>query len=535
MTRFSRILITGAALATLIMAAPAMAATPDDQLIIGTSLAQVLSLDPQQATEVKAQEILANTYDRLVHFTGTSGTDGSTIKPQLAESWEIDATGITFLLRDAEFASGNPVTSDDVVFSLVRLLKLELSSASSLKTFGYNADNIESMVSALDSKTVRIELTDDITAESLLYRLAGGFASIVDSVEVQKHVSNGDYGNEWLRTNTAGSGPYVLRRWAPNEIVMLEANEQFWGGPTAMRRVIFRHTPESQAARLMLERGDIDIANALTAADVANFANKDGFEIDRVKTGGFYMLAMNAGKEPLDNPLVREAIAHGIDYQGIAQTILGPYGRARNVPVPEDIEGAIANPDWSLQPEKARQLLAEAGYPEGFSLTLKTISETPRVDMATAIQANLAEIGITVRIQQGNGSDIIASHRARDFELLIPQTSSGEPTALGSIDSFTNNPDNSLEANNAGNNVWRSAWDIPELHELRGAANRERDVAKRLDMVRLLQEMFIEQKPAVLPMFERFEPIVVNAKVQGYSGHPRSLTRLDGVTKSDVD
>lgn len=532
MQHFYSRLAAGVALAAMIASAPmAFAATPNDQLIIGTSLAQVLSLDPQQGTEVKTQEILANTYDRLVFF---DQTDGNAIKPQLAESWDMDDTGITFHLRDAKFASGNPVTANDVVFSLVRLIKLDQSSATNFKTAGYTTDNIETMVSAVDEKTFRIEFSDQVIPEALLYRLAMGVSSVVDSVEVQKHVSNGDYGNEWLRTNTAGSGPYVLRRWTPNDIVMLEANDQFWGAAPAIRRVLMRHVPESQAARLMLERGDIDIANALTASDVRTFENQDGLAIDQVKTGGYYALAMNAGKEPLSNPLVREAIAYGIDYKGIADTILGPYGRVRNVPVPEDWEGAIPNPDWSLQPEKAKALLAEAGYPNGFALSLKTIAQTPRVDMATAIQASLAEIGITVSIQQGNGADIVAAHRARDFDLLIPQTSAFMPTALGALDNFTSNPDNSLEANNAGNFVWRSAWDIPELNALRVEANSERDDARRLELVKQMQELFIEQKPAVLPMFERFEPVVVSAQVEGYVGHPWSLTRVDGVSKTDA-
>ncbi|WEK04384.1 MAG: ABC transporter substrate-binding protein [Candidatus Devosia phytovorans] len=531
MKHVSTRLLAGAAFLAMAAAIPAsFAATPNDQLVIGTSLAQVLSLDPQQGTEVKAQEILANAYDRLVSF---DESDGFAVKGELAESWDIDDTGITFHLRDAKFASGNPVTAADVVYSLTRLLKLDQSAAAGFKTFGYNGDTIESLVSAVDDKTFRIELTDSITPDALLYRLTGGVASVVDSVEVQKHVANDDYGNEWLRTNTAGSGPFVLDRWTPNNIVILAANGQFWGEAPAISRVIFRHAPESQAARLMLERGDIDIANALSAPDVRQFDGKEGFVIDQVKTGGFYVLAMNAGHEALSNPLVREAIAYGIDYEGIGETILGPYGRARNVPVPEDWEGAIPNPDWSFQPEKAKELLAEAGYPDGFSLSMKTIAQAPRVDLATAIQANLSEIGINVSIQQGNGADIVAAHRARDFDLLLPQNSAADPTAIGALDNFTNNPDNSLEANNAGNFVWRSAWDIPELHALRAEANRERDPAKRLELSVELQEKFIAAAPAVLPLFERFEPIVVSARVQGYDGHPWSLTRLNEVSKTD--
>ncbi|WIJ26421.1 ABC transporter substrate-binding protein [Devosia sp. RR2S18] len=533
MKHVSRPLMLGAAFLVMAAVVPAaFAATPNDQLVIGTSLAQVLSLDPQQGTEVKTQEILANTYDRLVAFD----PETSELFGQLAESWDVDDTGITFHLRDAKFASGNPVTAADAVFSLVRLFKMDQSAAAGLKTFGYNSDNAETLITAVDEKTLRVDFADKVIPEALLYRLANGVGSVVDSVEVQKHVVNNDYGNEWLRTNTAGSGPFVLNRWSPNEIVLLERNPNFWGAEPAMTRVMFRHVPESQAARLMMERGDIDIANALTAPDVRYFQAQDGFAIDQAKTGGFYALAMNAGREPLNDPKVREIIAaYGIDYAGIAETIVGPYGRVRNVPAPEDWENAIPNPDWSFRPEEAKEMLAEAGYPDGFSLTIKTIAQPPRVDMATAIQANLAEIGITANVIQGNGSDIVSQHRARDFDLLIPQTSAADPTALGSLDNFTNNPDNSAEANNAGNFVWRSDWDIPELNALRVEANSELDPAKRGELVKQLQEDFIASNPAVFPMFERFEPVVVNVRVDGYDAHPWGLTRLEDVSKGDAN
>jgi peptide/nickel transport system substrate-binding protein len=305
-------------------------------------------------------------------------------------------------------------------------------------------------------------------------------------------------------------------------------------GTPKMRRVIVRHVPESQVERLMLERGDIDIASALTASDLATFQTKKGFAIQRIPTGGFYVLSMNAGNKYLANPKVREAIAYGIDYKGIEKTIMGPYGRARNVPVPENFEYAIPNPDWHLDVEKSKQLLSEAGFKDGFSLTLKTIAQTPRIDLATAIQASLAQVGIKIDIQQGNGSEIIAAHRARDFDLLIPQTSAYMPNVLGSMEQFSSNPDNSKEANNAGNFVWRSAWDIPELTALTAKASMEPDAKKRGELYVQMQKMFVEQKPAVLPLFERFEPIVLNSKVEGYVGHPSQLTRLENVTKVET-
>ncbi|MER8466236.1 ABC transporter substrate-binding protein [Mesorhizobium sp. M1396] len=533
MKHFCKGLFIGVAMGVLALGSPAARAeTPENQLVIATSLAQVLSLDPQQATEPKAIEIMANLYDRLV-ATDPSGADK--LVPQLAESWAVDDKGVTFKLRDAKFASGNPVTANDVVYSLTRLLKLDQAAAANFKRIGYTGDNIEKLVRAEDDKTVRIDLSGKVTADLLLFRLAMVVASVVDSVEVQGHVVDNDFGNGWLRTKSAGSGPFTLNRWTPNELVILEANPDYATGAPKMRRVIMRHVPESQVERLMLDRGDVDLANALTAPDIATFKDKKGFEIQRIPTGGFYVLSMNAGNKYLSNPKVREAIAYGIDYKGMETAIMGPYGKARTVPVPETFEYAIPSPDWQLNVDKAKWLLAEAGYKDGFSLNLKTIAQTPRIDLATAIQATLGQIGITVNIQQGNGAEIIAAHRARDFDLLIPQTGAYMPNVLGSMEQFSSNPDNSLEANNAGNFVWRSAWDIPELTDLTAKASMERDPKKRGELYVEMQKMFVDQKPAVLPLFERFEPIVLSTRVKGYVGHPSQATRLEGVTKAAAE
>ena len=517
------------AVAIAALSMPAGAETPQDQLVIGTNLSTLVTLDPQQGQEFRATEIFANIYDRLV---SVDQLDNNAIVGDLAESWEVDENGITFHLREAAFVSGNPVTAQDVEFSIERLLKLDQAAANNFKTGGYSADNIEALASTIDERTFRMDYAPEVGEEGLLNRLAMGVASIVDSVEVLKHVSNGDFGSDWLRVNSAGSGPYVLNRWTPNEIVILDANPDYWEGAPAMRRVIMRHVPESQAARLMLERGDIDVANALVASDIAAFQSSDQFEVQQVTTGGFYVLSMNASSQYLSNPTVREAIARSIDRDGIAQTILGPYGRPRIVPVPENWEGAIADPDWNYDVDAAKALLAEAGYADGFDLRLLVIADTPRLEMATAIQANLAAVGIRVAIQQGAGADIVPRHRARDFDLIIGNTAAYMPTALGAMDIFTFNPDNSLEANNGGNFVWRAAWDIPELTALTVAARSERDRAKQQEIITQMQELFIELRPAVLPMFERFEPIVISKRVTGYVGHPMSVLRVNTVTKN---
>lgn len=508
----------------------AYAETPANTLVYATSLAQVISLDPHQNSDATSTEIMSNLYDRLLAATA----DGELV-PQLATSWEVTPEAITFTLNEnAKFASGRKVTSEDVVWSMTRLMKMNQAVAAKYVYAGYTADNIESLVHAVDEGTFRIDLTGEMAGDLLLFRLAEVSASIVDREVVSEHEANGDWGNDWLRVNSAGSGPFTLDRWTPNEMVILSAREDYWDGAPSLSRVIMRHVAESQVQRLMVERGDADIAATLSASDLSYFTDKEGMTIQAVPSGGFYTLAMNAGHEALGKPEVREAIYRAINFPEIETVIMGPYGTERHIPVPTSFDDAIPDPEaWAYDPEAAKQMLTDAGYGDGLTLTIKTIAQAPRVDLATAIQADLAQVGINAEVIQGAGADIVSMHRARDFDLLIPQTSAYMSNVLGSMEQFSSNPDNSLEANNAGNFVWRSAWDIPELTKLTAAAMRETDPAKRSEMYIEMQNLFVSLSPAVFPMFERANPLVIRDAVQGYVGHPLSAVRLEDVSKTN--
>ncbi|WP_435169279.1 ABC transporter substrate-binding protein [Falsirhodobacter sp. 1013] len=528
-TGFRKVAVA-ALIASAITIGAAQARTPTDTLVYGTSLAQVISLDPHQGQDVTALEIMANLYDRLV-----ASTPEGRLIPQLAAAWEIDATSITFHLRpEARFVSGRPVTADDVVWSLTRLMQLNQAPASKLSLTGYTKDNIADLLHVIDPHTLRIDLTGDVAGDLLLYRLSEVATSVVDRDLVEANDIDGDLGNAWLRNHAAGSGPFDLQAWRPNDIVLMNARPEYWGGTPKLSRVVMRHVPESQIERLMLERGDIDIAGALSSGDIAYFRNAGEVGIQSIPTGGFYVLAMNMERPELADPKVRAAIFRSIDYKGIESAILGPYGVERHVPVPVDYADAIPDPaDWSFDPEAAKTLLAESGYPEGFSVTIKTINQTPRVEIATAVQAGLARIGIQASVVQGSGADIVSQHRGRDFDILIPQTGSYMPNVMGAMEQFSSNPDNSKDANNAGNFVWRSAWDIPDLTKITAQALRENDPAARSRLFTQMQEQFVEAVPAVFPMFVRFQPIGVSNRVENYNGHPQNVVRLDAVTKTE--
>ena len=249
--------------------APAFAETPDDQLVVGFSMSNILTLDPAAITGRETVQVLANVYEGLVSL---DAANRSTVNPKLAESWTVsdDKMSISFKLRPgATFASGNPVTSEDVVWSLKRLMKLNLAQASFLKTHGFSADNADKSFTAPDAGAVVINLPKKVDPEIIIMTLAiVGPGSVLDSKTVLANEANGDLGAAWLTTNSAGSGAFSLQDWKSNERIILKRSDDYWGGASKMKRIIMRHIPESQGQRLMIEKGDIDVAYSLAAADL---------------------------------------------------------------------------------------------------------------------------------------------------------------------------------------------------------------------------------------------------------------------------
>jgi len=265
-------LVAGLLAATLALgsATAVQAKTPADQLIVGMSMINLLSLDPAAATGLDVSEVNANLYDMLL-VQDAAAPDN--LVPALAERWEIsdDHKTLTFHLRSGvKFHSGNELTAEDVIWSLQRVLKLNLALASTWKAYGFSADNVEQQIRATDDRTVVIELARPTDPMLVLNTLATSpSAFILDKQEVLKHAKNGDMGGAWLTTNAAGSGPFVLNAWRANDVILMTRFEDYWGGPAKLKRVVMRNMTESQSLRLMVERGDLDIARGMSAPDIS--------------------------------------------------------------------------------------------------------------------------------------------------------------------------------------------------------------------------------------------------------------------------
>ncbi|MBC7141191.1 MAG: ABC transporter substrate-binding protein, partial [Rhodobacteraceae bacterium] len=318
----SRTLLAATVAAFTLFSAPVRAETPADTLIQAWAIDDIISLDPAEIFEFTASEIAGNSYEGLI---GYDPADVTKIYGKIAESWEVAADGmsISFKIRPGRtFASGNPITAEDVVFSLTRAVKLDKSPAFILTQFGLNAGNADEMVVQEGDDTVVFRMDKPYAPTLVLYCLTATVGFIVDKKLVMEHEANGDFGYEWLKTNYAGSGPFTIREWRANEAVVMERNPNYSGDAAPMARVIYRHIPEGATQRLLLEQGDIDIARSLTAEEIDAIRANPDLKIQEGPKGSIYYLGLNQKNENLAKPEVRQAMKYLVDYQAIADTIM---------------------------------------------------------------------------------------------------------------------------------------------------------------------------------------------------------------------
>src|SRR5690606_30257068 len=295
--------------------APADAETPQDTLVMAMNIDDIISLDPAEVFELVGGEVIANIYDRVtVYEPGETELSGG-----VAESWDISDDGHTIILHlrpGQTFHSGNPVTADDVVFSLTRVIKLNKTPTFIFSQFGWTPDNVDQMVTATDDLTVELTIPEKLAPTLVLNCLAAGVGSVVDQKVALEHERDGDHGYGGLETNSAGSGPFKLRNGQPNESVILEAYADSRYGAPAMERVFLRHVPEPGAQRLLLEKGDADIARNLSADQIAGLEGNDDIVIQTDPKATMIYLQVNMRDPVLSKPEVREALRYLVDYQG---------------------------------------------------------------------------------------------------------------------------------------------------------------------------------------------------------------------------
>ncbi len=492
----------------------AQAETPKDTLVMASRIDDVITLDPAEIFEFSGAEYAANTYDRLINYDVDNVSD---IYGGIAESWEISDDGLTFMFKIRQgitFASGNALSADDVVFSIRRVILLDKSPAFILSQFGFTPENVEQTIVKVDDNTIKLVIDKPYAPTFFLYCLTSTAGSVVDMKEVMAHEKDGDMGHEWLRTAYAGSGPYMLKTWKPSETLILDANQNYWGDKPKLNRVIIRHITESSTQRLLLEKGDIDIARNLGPDDIKGLEGNADIKIRKKAKGAVWYLGLNQKNQYLQKPEVRQAFKYLIDYKGMEQTILNGKATIHQAFLPKGFLGALEDTPFTLDVAKAKSLLKQAGLENGFSVTMDTRNSEPTTSMALAIQGTLAQAGIKLEIIPGEGKQTLTKYRARNHDIYIGRWGPDYMDPHTNADTFARNPDNADDAKSKPL-AWRNAWDIPEMTKKADAAVLEKDAAKRAEMYLEIQREHQQVSPFVI-MFQDIEILGKRSNVEGF-------------------
>jgi peptide/nickel transport system substrate-binding protein len=500
------------------LGAPAFAETPGDTLVMAKQIDDIITLDPAEVFEFSGGEVIANVYDRIMMY---EPEDTEKLVGGVAESWTVSDDGktITFKIRSGlTFHSGRAITAGDAAFSLQRVIKLDLTPAFILTQFGWTKDNVDSMVVAVDDSTLQVTTAQQYATTFLLNCFSAGVASVVDREEVMAHEANGDLGHEWLKSNSAGSGAYKLVAWKANDSVLLEAHEGYRHGAPAMKRIVIRHVAEPAAQRLQLEKGDIDIARNLGPDQVVALEANADIAVGTYPKADVYYLGLSQKYEPLTQPQVRKAIRYLVDYQGMVDTFLKGSFKVHQAFWPSGFFASYTETPYSLDVEKAKALLAEAGYPDGFDLQFDCINLSPQQDICQNLQSTMGQAGIRVEILPGDSKQVITKYRARNHQMVSLYWSPDYMDPHSNADTFARNPDNSDEAQSKPL-AWRNSWDIPELTAKADAAVLERDADARAAMYIEMQKQIQDDSPFVI-MFQSTEQAALRANVKNFVSGP---------------
>jgi peptide/nickel transport system substrate-binding protein len=494
-------------------AASARPRTPSNTLVVAMAFDDVITLDPAEAFELSTGEILGNCYQRLMCF---DVNDPTQLMGELAKSWSVSPDGRTyhFELRDGQrFASGNLLSAADAVFSLQRAVLLDKTPAFILNQFGLKKETVTEKIRQTGRLTLSLE-TDKPYAPSLVLNcLTANIGAVLDKQLLLGQQQGGDMGHAWLKTQHAGSGPYKLRDWRANEILALERNDFYGGTRPALLRVIYRHVKASSTQRLLLEKGDVDVARNLSPQDIDALAGNKEVKTTATPKGTVYFLSLNMKNPILAKPEVREAMKWLVDYEAIGATLIKNIGVVHQHFLPVGLLGAATDKPYKLDVERARALLAKAGLPQGFKTTLDMRTIQPIQGIAEAIQQTARRAGVVIEIIPGDGKQTLTKYRARAHDMYIGQWGSDYWDPHSNADTFARNVDNSDRAALKPMS-WRNSWAIPELTRKSDAAVLERDADKRAKLYREIQKDFIKTSPFVI-LFQQVEVAAMRSNIQG--------------------
>ncbi len=515
-----------AAATTAPTTAPQPTAAPTSHtLVIAMNISDLVSLDPAVAQESTNQFIHANVYDTLVTYEAPNYD-----KPigLLADSWEVtpDAKTYTFHLKKGiTFASGNPVTANDVVFSWLRGKYIKVNS------FFPFIDN----VTAPDESTVIATLT--APAADFLPMISSPAFGITDSKVLIEHggmdtegADTKDTAKQWLDQNSAGSAAYILTKWAQKSEVDLVANPKWRGGKLYFDRVVIKDAEDPTAMLQMVQTGDADLAWNVSI-DLVDQAKADpNLNVVVNQTLDTLYLAMTSKCSTEVSPAtaailckkeVRQAIAYALDYNGLINAVLNGYAVHSPAILPIGMSYIDPAKAPTLDVAKAKQLLAQAGYPNGATIDFTYNSNAQADTIAAKIKSDLAALGITVNLKPLEQTVYLTQMRAQQLPIGFGGWTPDylDPTL------WTDNY--SCIESGIAHRMW---YDNKAACALSAQIKAETDPTKRHAEIAQLQQIWLDDMP-FLNLYQPQNITVMSKNLKGFVYHPSRWIDLSLLSK----
>ncbi|MBR53783.1 ABC transporter substrate-binding protein [Candidatus Poribacteria bacterium] len=485
-----------------------------------------VGLDPAHEEDGESFKVCENIYDTLVQYQD----DSTEIEPALAKSWEITADGLTWtfhLRRDVDFHDGTPFNADAVLFSLNRQHDIDHSFHKIGGPYIYWTDTglaeTVKQITKVDDYTIQIELNQPYAP--FIYALTIPAFAIVSPTALQK------YGQDFTN-HPVGTGPFSFVRWDRNEKIILKANPTYWGGKPAVDLLVFRSIPENSVRLIELQSGNIHAMEFPNPDDLPLIRQDQNLKIIEKAGMNVGYLALNMDKKPFDSRKVRLAINHAINKDQIIDQLYQGLGIAAKNPIPPNMWGyAEDTQPYRYSPDLARQLMAEAGYEDGFKVTLWALPvPRPYIPngrmLAEVIQSDLKQVGIQTEIV------------SPDWGTYLEKTKNGQHdmAMLGWSADFAD-PDNFLYYLLSKSSAKKPAGNIAfyrsdEMQSVLDRARVETKMEIRTQLYKEAQSLFHRDVPWV-PLAHAKQIVVAQKNVRRLKLHPTSFKYLRNVEISN--
>ncbi len=498
---------------------------PDKNRLVVAKRDDPVGLDPADITDAESAQVCRNLYDTLVQY----GPDSMDIEPALATSWEVseDRKVWTFRLREGvTFHDGTAFNAQAVQQNFERQMKPDHPLRYPGNKFSYWTD-----IWGSPSKLTQVEVVDELTVKlhlsepmaPFLQNLAMPFFAIVSPTALAEHQV------DFFR-NPVGTGPFQFVEWQPEQRLVVSANPDYWGGAPALQEVVFKPVKESTSRQLQLEKGAVHLITGLLVENVADLEASPATTVITEPGMNVGFVAINTREKPFDDPRVRQAVNLAIDRHTIVTELYQGLAELANCPLPPALWGREAELSYGYDPVKAKELLAKAGYPEGFSTELVYMTSPrdyfpePKM-MAEVLGSMLGKVGIEAELT------------AVDWSVYLDEVSRGVyPLALAGWIGDHGDPDNYLailfdsdnvDLERGGTNLCLYANESVDrwLGQARLASSQE----EREPLYRQVQQQIFKDAPW-LPMVHAHQTAAHHPALKGFRLHPTGTLWLHPVS-----